>query len=349
MTGICQEVPSGMAVKNRQLVLAARPVGMADDSCFRLEQAEVPAIGDGEALVRVVYLSIDPTIRGWMNEADTYFPAIRLGEVIRGGGIGEVVESRNPGYTAGDLVFGLTGWQEYAVADAGARAMTVLPPGIPLLDALSVYGVTGMTAYFGVLDVGRPQEGQTVVVSGAAGATGSVAGQIAKINGCRVVGIAGTDEKCAWVTNKLGFDACINYRTDDVAARLRATCPDGVDVFFDNVGGEILQAVLERINLGARVVLCGAISMYNSPVPPPGPSNYVQLVIKRARMEGFLVLDYVSRFPEAQLQMASWVVDGKIQHAEDVIAGLENAPGALNRLFTGANTGKVIVQVSEEP
>jgi NADPH-dependent curcumin reductase CurA len=200
-----------------------------------------------------------------------------------------------------------------------------------------------------VLDVGRPQEGQTVVVSGAAGATGSIAGQIAKINGCRVVGIAGTDEKCAWVTNKLGFDACINYRTDDVAARLRATCPDGVDVFFDNVGGEILQAVLDRINMKARVVLCGAISMYNSPVPPPGPSNYVQLIIKRARMEGFLVLDYVARFPEAQLQMASWVVDGKIQHAEDVVAGLENAPAALNRLFTGANTGKVIVKVSEEP
>ena len=338
-----------MVPTNRRLVLAARPAAMADDSCFRLEQADAPAIGDGEALVRVVYLSIDPTIRSWMNEADTYLPAIRLGEVIRSGGIGEVVESRCPTYNAGDLVFGMTGWQDYAVADSGERTMTVLPPGIPLLDAMSVYGVTGMTAYFGVLDVGRPQEGQTVVVSGAAGATGSIAGQIAKINGCRVVGIAGTDEKCRWVTNKLGFDACINYRTDDLATRLRATCPDGVDVFFDNVGGEILQAVLDRINLRARVVLCGAISMYNSPEPPPGPSNYMQLIIKRARMEGFLVLDYVTRFPEAQLQMASWVVDGKIQHAEDVVAGLENAPAALNRLFTGANTGKVIVQVSEEP
>ena len=338
-----------MAATNRQLVLAARPVAMADDSCFRLEQADAPAIGDGEALVRVVYLSIDPTIRGWMNEADTYLPAIRLGEVIRSGGIGEVVESRNPTYSVGDLVFGMTGWQDYAVADGGARTMTVLPPGIPLLDAMSVYGATGMTAYFGLLDVGRAQEGETVVVSGAAGATGSIAGQIAKLTGCRVVGIAGTDEKCAWVTNKLGFDACINYRTEDVAARLRATCPDGVDVFFDNVGGEILQAVLDRISLRARVVLCGAISMYNVPEPPPGPSNYVQLIIKRARMEGFLLLDYVARFPEAQLQMASWVVDGKIQHAEDVVAGLENAPVALNRLFSGANTGKVIVRVSEEP
>jgi NADPH-dependent curcumin reductase len=338
-----------MAETNRQLLLAARPRAMADDSCFRLEHSNAPAIGDGEALVRVIYLSIDPTIRSWMNEADTYLPAIRLGEVIRGGGIGVVVDSRSPAYNAGDLVFGMTGWQEYVVADSGEHTMTVLPPGIPLLDALSVYGVTGMTAYFGVLDVGRPQEGETVVVSGAAGATGSIAGQIAKINGCRVVGIAGTDEKCAWVTNKLGFDACINYRTDDVAARLRATCPDGVDVFFDNVGGEILQAVLDRINQRARVVLCGAISMYNSHEPPPGPSNYMQLIIKRARMEGFLVLDYVTRFPEAQLQMASWVVDGKIQHAEDVVAGLENAPDALNRLFTGANTGKVIVQVCEEP
>ncbi len=338
-----------MAATNRQMLLAARPLAMADDTCFRLEQADAPTIGDGEALVRVVYLSIDPTIRAWMNEADTYFPAIRIGEVIRGGGIGEVVASRNPAYSAGDLVFGMTGWQEYAVADSRERTMTVLPPGIPLLDAISVYGVTGMTAYFGVLDVGRPNDGETVVVSGAAGATGSIAGQIAKISGCRVVGIAGTDEKCAWVTNKLGFDACINYRTEDVASRLRATCPDGIDVFFDNVGGAILQAVLDRINLRARVVLCGAISMYNSPEPPPGPSNYGQLIIKRARMEGFLVLDYVARFPQAQLQMASWVVDGKIQHAEDVVVGLENAPTALNRLFTGANTGKVIVRVGEEP
>jgi NADPH-dependent curcumin reductase CurA len=338
-----------MAATNRQVLLAARPRAMADDVCFRLERVDAPAIGEGEALVRVVYLSIDPTIRSWMNEADTYLPAIRLGEVIRCGGIGEVVESRSPTYSVGDLVFGMTGWQEYALADSGERMMTVLPPGIPLRDAMSVYGVTGMTAYFGVLDVGRPKEGETVVVSGAAGATGSIAGQIAKISGCSVVGIAGTDEKCAWVTNKLGFDACINYRAEDVADRLRATCPDGVDVFFDNVGGEILQSVLDRINLRARVVLCGAISMYNSPEPPPGPSNYMQLIVKRARMEGFLVLDYVSRFPEAQLQMASWVVDGKIQHAEDVVPGLENAPAALNRLFTGANTGKVIVQVGEEP
>jgi NADPH-dependent curcumin reductase CurA len=246
-------------------------------------------------------------------------------------------------------VFGLTGWQDYAVADSGARAMTVLPPGIPLLDAISVYGVTGMTAYFGMLEIGRPDEGETVVVSGAAGATGSIAGQIAKIKGCRVVGIAGSDEKCAWVTNKLGYDACINYRTDDVAARLRETCPNGVDVFFDNVGGEILNAVLALINLRARIALCGAISTYNTPEPLPGPSNYRQLIVQRGRMEGFIILDYIDRFPEAQLQMASWVVDGKIQHAEDVVAGLENAPAALNRLFTGANTGKVIVKVSEEP
>jgi NADPH-dependent curcumin reductase CurA len=206
-----------------------------------------------------------------------------------------------------------------------------------------------MTAYFGMLEIGRPEEGETVVVSGAAGATGSIAGQIAKIKGCRVVGIAGSDEKCAWVTNKLGYDACINYRTDDVAARLRETCPNGVDVFFDNVGGEILNAVLALINLRARIALCGAISTYNTPEPPPGPSNYRQLIVQRGRMEGFIILDYIDRFPEAQLQMASWVVDGKIQHAEDVVAGLENAPAALNRLFTGANTGKVIVKVSEEP
>ena len=334
--------------ENRQILLTTRPDAMADDSCFRLERSETPAVGDGEALVRVIYLSIDPTIRGWM-AYDTYLPAIQIGEVIRSGGIGEVTESRNNAYRPGDLVFGLTGWQDYAVADTGARAMTVLPPGIPLLDAMSVYGVTGMTAYFGMLEIGQPQAGETVVVSGAAGATGSIAGQIAKIKGCRVVGTAGTDEKCAWVTNKLGYDACINYRTDDVAARLRETCPDGVDVFFDNVGGEILNTVLAMINLRARIVLCGAISTYNTPEPPPGPSNYRQLISQRGRMEGFIILDYIDRFPEAQLQMASWVVDGKIQHAEDVVEGLENAPAALNRLFTGANTGKVIVKVCEEP
>jgi hypothetical protein len=331
---------------NRQVVLAARPEGMADDACFRLERSAVAAPADGEALVRVIYLSIDPTIRGWM-EHDTYLPAIKFGEVIRSGGIGEVVDSRNAAYKTGDMVFGMTGWQDYAVADSGERTMTVLPPGVPLLDAISVYGATGMTAYFGLLDVGQPLAGQTVVVSGAAGATGSVAGQIAKLHDCRVVGIAGSDEKCAWTTNKLGFDACINYRTDDIPARLRETCPDGIDVFFDNVGGEILNAVLGQINRRARIVLCGAISTYNSVEPPPGPSNYRQLIVQRGRMEGFIILDYLDRFPEAQLQMAEWVIDGKIQHAEDIVDGLENAPAALNRLFTGANTGKVVVKVSE--
>jgi NADPH-dependent curcumin reductase CurA len=334
--------------ENRQVLLAARPHAMVDDSCFRMASEPAPAIADGEALVRVIYLSIDPTIRGWM-AADTYLPAIRIGDVVRSGGLGEVVESKTDRYRGGDLVFGMTGWQEYAVADSGERSMTVLPPGIPLLDALSVYGITGMTAYFGVLDVGRPQAGETVVVSGAAGATGSVAGQIAKIKGCRVVGIAGSDEKCAWVANKLGFDACINYRTEDVPARLRETCPDGVDMFFDNVGGEILDAVLAIINLRARVVLCGAISTYNTDALPVGPSNYRNLIVQRGRMEGFIILDYLDRFPEAQLEMAGWVVDGKIQHAEDVVDGLEHAPDALNRLFTGANTGKVVVKVSEEP
>jgi NADPH-dependent curcumin reductase CurA len=334
--------------ENRQVLLAARPHGLVDDSCFRYAHAPVPAISDGEALVRVVYLSIDPTIRAWM-AADTYLPAIRIGDVVRSGGLGEVVESKSGAYRAGDLVFGMTGWQEYAVADSREQSMTVLPPGIPLLDALSVYGVTGMTAYFGMLDIGRPAEGETVVVSGAAGATGSVAGQIAKIKGGRVVGIAGSDEKCAWVTNKLGFDACINYRTQDLPARLRETCPDGVDVYFDNVGGEILDAVLAIINLRGRVVLCGAISTYNTDAPPTGPSNYRNLIVQRARMEGFLILDYLDRFPEAQLEMAGWVVDGRVQHAEDVVDGLEHAPDALNRLFTGANTGKVVVKVSEEP
>ena len=334
---------------NRQILLAARPAGMIQESDFTRHEVPVPVPKDGEFLVRNIYLSLDPTIRNWMNEADTYMPAIRIGEVMRGGGIGVVVESRAGGYAVGDHVFGLIGWQDYCLGRADSpMPMMVLPLGVPLLAAISVFGVTGMTAYFGLLDVGRPQAGETVVVSAAAGATGSVAGQIAKIKGCRVVGIAGSAEKCKWVTAELGLDACVNYKTEDVAARLKQTCPNGIDVYFDNVGGEILDTVLTLINRRARVVLCGAISMYNSAELPPGPRHYVALMLQRARMEGFIITDYLHRFPEAIADLGPWVAEGKLKYAVDVVDGLEHAPTAINRLFSGANTGKLIVKISEE-
>jgi NADPH-dependent curcumin reductase CurA len=335
---------------NRQILLAARPMGMIKESNFTRREVAVAGPQEGEYLVRNVYLSLDPTIRNWMNEADSYMPGIKIGEVMRGGGIGVVVESRSPQYHVGDVVFGLIGWQDYALGrPSDPMPMMVLPPGVPLTAALSVLGVTGMTAYFGLLEIGQPKAGETVVVSGAAGATGSVAGQIARIKGCRVVGLAGSAEKCKWVTADLGFDACINYKTEDVAARLTATCPQGIDVYFDNVGGEILDTALAHLALRARVVLCGAISMYNATDLPPGPKNYVSLMIHRARMEGFIITDYLPRFPEAAMQLGQWVAEGKLKYAVDVVHGLENAPSAINRLFTGANKGKLIVQISEEP
>lgn len=335
---------------NRQILLAARPVGMIKESDFSHREVPLPTPKDGEFLVRNIYLSLDPTIRGWMNETDTYLPAIKIGEVMRGGGIGEVVESRHAAYKPGDVVFGMIGWQDYSIGRGNdPMPMMILPKGIPLTAALSVFGITGMTAYFGLLDIGQPKPGETVVVSGAAGAVGSIVGQIAKIKGCRAVGLAGTDQKCKWVTADLGFDACINYKTENIGARLKATCPKGIDVYFDNVGGDTLDTVLAMINQRARIVLCGAISMYNAAELPPGPKNYISLVIQRARMEGFIITDYLDRFQEAAMQIGQWLGEGKLQYAVDIVPGLENATTAINRLFTGANTGKLIVQIAEEP
>ncbi len=330
----------------RRALLAARPVGLADATTVQFDDtAPVPDPADGQALIRVRYLSIDPTIRTWMDDAPGYLPPIDIGEVVRGGGIGEVVSSRSDRYRPGDLVFGMTGWQEYALADEGAATMTTLPVGVDPALALSVFGVTGLTAYFGLFDIGAPQPGDTVVVSGAAGATGSVVGQLARIAGATtVVGIAGSAEKCAWLTGELGFDHAIDYRDEDVGRRVRELCPGGIDVFFDNVGGEILDACLANLAMKARVVLCGAISQYNED-RPTGPRNYLTLITKRARMEGFLILDYLDRFPEAQAAMAGWVAEGAIKHREQVVDGLEHAVDALNLLFSGGNTGKVVVRV----
>ncbi|HEV3133604.1 MAG TPA: NADP-dependent oxidoreductase [Acidimicrobiia bacterium] len=336
-----------VATTHRVIKMASHPDGALDDDDFELVDEPVPEPADGEALVRTLYLSLDPAIRVWMNGIDTYVPGIHVGDVMRAGGLGEVVQSRNAAYSEGDLVFGMMQWSEYSIARAGPDGMMTLPRQEPITAFLSVLGVTGLTAYFGMFDVAQPKEGETVVVSGAAGAVGSVAGQIGKIIGCRVVGIAGGPEKCAWITDELGFDAWIDYKSEDVAARLRETCPDGIDVFFDNVGGEILDAVLGQINLHARIALCGAISQYDTAALAPGPRNVINLIPQRGRMEGFILLDYRDRFVDAILQLGQWVQEGRIRYAEDIVDGLDNAPAAFRRLFTGENTGKLIVKVAE--
>ncbi len=335
-----------MAEMNRRLVLAQRPTGMVDESTVRLERAPVPEPGPGQALVRVRYLSIDPTIRTWMNDAAGYLPPIDIGAPIRSAGIGEVVTSHTARFGVGELVFGMLGWQDYALVGDGAVEAQILPPGIDPPTALNIFGITGMTAYFGLLEVGGLMGGDTVVVSGAAGATGSVVGQIARIKGAgKVVGIAGSDDKCAWLLDELGFDGAVNYHTDDVRGRLRDLCPGGIDLYFDNVGGELLDISLGQLALRGRVVLCGAISTYNNPGRAAGPSNYRNLITRRGRMEGFIILDFAPRFAEAQAALASWAFEGKLKHREQLVDGLERAPEGLNMLFTGANTGKVVVRL----
>ena len=330
-----------MTDTNRRITLAQRPSGAVTADCFAIDEVEIPTPGPGEALVKVGWLSVDPTIRGWM-AMDTYLPAIEIGAPIRSGGLGEVIESNNDAYPVGSTLFGMTGWQQYAVMGAGSN---VIPDGIDPTAALSVFGITGLTAYYGLLDVGKPVAGETVLVSGAAGATGSVVGQIARIKGCRVVGIAGSDEKCAWLIDELGFDAAINYKTENVAQAIRAACPKGVDVFFDNVGGDILEAGLGNIAMHGRVVLCGAIATYNDEAPSPGPKNLTMLIINRGRMEGFIIIDYMDRADEAIGELAGWVMSGELKFAVDVVDGLDNAPVALDRLFSGANQGKVMVRL----
>ncbi|MGZ5363102.1 MAG: NADP-dependent oxidoreductase [Mycobacterium sp.] len=333
-----------MSKENRRVVLANRPTGLVDENTLRTESEPAPEPADGEALVKVRYLSIDPTIRTWMDDVPSYLPPIQIGEVIRSGGVGEVIESRTDVYQPGQLLFGMTGWQDYVIADEGEKSMQVLPDGVPPVIAIGILGVTGMTAYFGIIDVGQVAAGDVVVVSGAAGATGSAAGQIAKIKGAKkVVGIAGGAEKCAYIVDELGFDEAIDYKNENVEARLREACPDGIDLYFDNVGGWILNDCLANLAMRGRVVLCGAISTYNDDGPPTGPSNYLTLLVRRGRMEGFIILDYLDRFPAAQMEMAGWIAEGKIKSSEHIVEGLEKAPDALNLLFTGGNTGKVIV------
>jgi NADPH-dependent curcumin reductase len=332
-------------MKNRQWLLAQRPVGAIRDSDFNFVEIDAPTPGEGEVLVRNLMLSCDPTQRGWI-AFDTYLPAVQIGEVVRSLGAGRIEASNHPDFAVGDVVSGLVGWQDYVVMKPKGQ-LNKLPPGAPLELAMGALGLTGLTAYFGLLDVGRPVAGETVVVSGAAGATGSVVGQIAKIKGCRAIGIAGGAEKCRWLTDEAGFDAAIDYKSENLPARLKELCPKGVDIFFDNVGGDILDAALARLALRGRVVLCGGIAHYNATESPPGPKNYLNLVVQRGRMEGFIILDYMSRAGEAIFELAGWVQAGKIKHKVDVQHGLENAPSTLRRLFEGRNDGKQLLRVAE--
>ncbi len=334
-----------MDAVNHQVRLAARPVGLPKPTDWEHTEEPIAQPKDGDVLVKVRYLSLDPAMRGWMNDSRSYIPPVGLGEVMRAGGVGEVLASRHPAFAEGDFVTGITGAQEYATLP-GDGLTKVDPDRVPLPVYLSALGMTGMTAYFGLLDVGRPREGETVVVSGAAGAVGGMVGQIAKIKGCRAVGIAGGEEKCRHVVEDLGFDACIDYRAGSVGRALHQHCPDGIDVYFDNVGGEILDAALALLARHARVVICGAISQYNATEGMRGPANYMSLLVNRASMTGFLVFDYADRYAEAAAEMAGWLAEGRLKTFEDIATGgVQAFPETLLRLFRSENTGKLVLEV----
>ena len=350
---------------NHQVRLAARPVGLSKDSDWQLTSDPVGEPAEGAVLMQVLALSLDPAMRGWMNEGRSYIAPVAIGEVMRAGGIGRVIASRHPDFAVGDAVSGLTGVQEYLALSASG----VKQAGLHKVDLgvgsvtqwLNVLGMPGMTGYFGLMDVGQPQPGETVVVSGAAGAVGQTVGQVARLRGCRVVGIAGGPAKCDWVVQELGFDACIDYkapapegvtsaksRWDPVREGLRQHCPKGVDIYFDNVGGEILDTVLAKINLKARIIICGAISQYNATSAVAGPKNYLSLLVNRARMEGIVVFDYADRFPQAIAEMAGWLKDGRMKSKEDVVeGGVAAFPATLNKLFSGENFGKLVLKLAD--
>lgn len=334
------------ATVNHQFKLAKRPVGMLKRSDFDYTQSPVPEPGESEFVVKVLYISLDPAMRGWVNEGKSYVPPVGIGEVMRAGGVGRVITSKNPKFPVGTHVVGMLGVQEYALSN-GKGVNLVDPKLAPLPVYLSTLGMPGMTAYFGLLEVGAFKPSDTVVVSGAAGAVGQVVGQIAKIKGARVVGIAGGADKCAYVTGTLGFDACIDYKSGDVKAGLKQHCPKGVDLYFDNVGGDILDAVLTQLAMHARIVICGAISQYNNTTPVKGPSNYLSLLVNRASMKGMVVFDHAARYGEAIKDMAGWMAAGKLKTREDIVPGLETFPDTLLKLFKGENTGKLVLKVAE--
>ncbi len=335
---------------NRQWILTKRPKGMVEESDFTFQEVDVPDLADGEIRVEVSHIAFDPAMRGWMNEGDSYIAAVKLGEVMRAAGVGRVAETKHDGFQVGDTVSGTFGWQEMAVVNASDGMMPVqwVPEGVTPEMALSVFGITGLTAYFGMLEVGQVKEGDQVLVSGAAGATGSIAGQIAKIKGARVIGIAGGPEKCTWVKDVAGFDDCIDYKNENARLRMRALLPDGLDVYYDNVGGEILESAIGLINFKGRIVLCGGISAYNATRPSPGPRNLLALVGNSARMEGFIVFNYRDRYGDAIAEMGTWISEGKLQFAVDVQEGIENAFSTFTRLFEGKNLGKQLLKLSPE-
>jgi NADPH-dependent curcumin reductase len=348
------------AARNRQIRLASRPAGLPTSANWTLTEEPVPAaetLADGELLVKTLALSLDPAMRGWMNEGKSYIAPVGIGEVMRAGGIGTVVASRNPAYAVGDRISATLGVQEFVrfnAADGRRQGLFKIDERLgSTTQWLNVLGMPGMTAYFGLLDVGQPQPGETVVVSGAAGAVGQTVGQLAKIKGCRVIGIAGGEAKCNWVVRELGFDACIDYKSgaDAVREGLKQHCPDGVHVYFDNVGGEILDTVLTRLARGARIVICGAISQYNNAANASvsGPKNYLSLLVNRARMEGMVVFDYAARYPQAVAELAAYLADGRMQSKEDVVqGGVAAFPDALLKLFSGENFGKLVLSVADD-
>jgi NADPH-dependent curcumin reductase len=334
-----------MSSTSTQVRLAARPNGLPKPSDWEFVQEPLPSPADGEFLVSISHLSLDPAMRGWMNAGASYIEPVEIGDVMRAGAVGVVSASGHPGFAVGEHVYGNFGVQEHALSD-GRGVFKIDPSLAPAPTYLGTLGMTGLTAYFGLLDVGKLKEGDTVVVSGAAGAVGSVAGQIAKIKGARVIGIAGGEEKCRWLIEELGFDAAINYKGEDVRKALRTHAPDGVDVFFDNVGGEILDAVLTRLARGARIVICGAVSQYNATEAVYGPTNYLSLLVFRASMTGMVVFDFASRYPEGMAAIAGWMNEGRLVSREHILdGGISAFPDALLKLFAGENIGKLVLSL----
>jgi NADPH-dependent curcumin reductase len=334
-----------MALSNHKFTLASQPVGMPKRTDWAYSEETVRELREGELLIRVLLISLDPAMRGWMKQSRSYVPPVAIGEVMRALAVGQVVASRNPQFAVGEHVSGTFGVQEYFISE-GKGLVEVDLRVAPLPTFLNVLGMTGMTAYFGLLETGQPQPGETVVVSAAAGAVGSVVGQIAKVKGCRAVGIAGGVDKCRYLVTELGFDAAIDYKSEDVTAALRKSCPQGINIYFDNVGGDILEAALANLARGARVVICGAISQYNNTGPVQGPSNYLSLLVNRATMKGVLVFDYADRYAGAAREMAGWMAAGKLKSREDIVEGLETFPDTFLKLFKGENLGKLILKVA---
>lgn len=330
---------------NKQVILTKRPFGMPDADTWRLEDNPIPELKDGEILIKQHYVSLDPAMRGWLNETKSYIPPVALNDVMRAGTVGEIIKVNNhPKYKVGDYVTGWGGVQQYTVSD-GKQYYQVDPRLAPLPSYIGTLGMPGMTAYFGILEVGKIKEGDQVLVSGAAGAVGSVVGQIAKLKGCTVVGIAGGPEKCKYLVEELGFDAAIDYKSENVKAAIKEKCPKGIDVYFDNVGGEILDAALSRLRMHARIVICGAISQYNNTTPVKGPSNYLSLLVNRATMQGMVVMDYAKDYGTAAREMGGWMAEGKLKSREDIYEGIENFYPTFTRLFSGDKKGKLVLKV----